>query len=206
MGKKENLELQMRKAQGKLFTDTPDWMIRGMLAKTLVGRFNRSWSINMPKRMLLEKMIFASFGKSWIEPPINVAIGKNISIGDGCYFNFNTVLLDDDQITIEDGVMFAPNVTVVTAGHPIYPEYRASGAMYSAPVTIKKGAWICSNVTILPGVTIGENSVIASGSVVTKDIPANVVAMGIPCKAVREIGEHDKEYYYKDRKYEYGKL
>ena len=78
--------------------------------------------------------------------------------------------------------------------------------MYCAPVTIKKGAWLCSNVTVLPGVTIGENSVIASGSVVTKDIPANVVAMGIPCEVVREIDEHDKIYYYKDRKYEDGKL
>ena len=206
MSKTANEAMEKRKAEGKLFADTPEWMIKGMIAKTLVGRFNRSWSINIPKRVILEKMIFGSFGKSWIEPPINIAVGKNISIGDGCYFNFNTVLLDDDKITIEDNVMFGPNVTVVTTGHPIYPEYRATGAMYCAPVTIKKGAWICSNVTILPGVTIGENSVVASGSVVTKDIPANVVAMGTPCEVVREINEHDKIYYFKDRKYEDGKL
>ena len=198
--------MEKRKTEGKLFADTPEWMIRGMIAKTLVGRFNRSWSINLPKKIILEKLIFGSFGKSWIEPPINVAVGKNISIGDGCYLNFNTVLLDDYKITIEDNVMFGPNVTIVTTGHPIYPEYRATGAMYCAPVTIKKGAWLCSNVTVLPGITIGENSVIGSGSVVTKDIPANVVAMGTPCKVIREIGEHDKIYYYKDRKYEDGKL
>lgn len=206
MSKKSNEAMEKRKTEGKLFADTPEWMIRGMIAKTLVGRFNRSWSINLPKKIILEKLIFGSFGKSWIEPPINVAVGKNISIGDGCYLNFNTVLLDDYKITIEDNVMFGPNVTIVTTGHPIYPEYRATGAMYCAPVTIKKGAWLCSNVTVLPGITIGENSVIGSGSVVTKDIPANVVAMGTPCKVIREIGEHDKIYYYKDRKYEDGKL
>lgn len=206
MSKKAEIEVTKRKEEGKLFADTPEWMLRGMIAKTLVGRLNRSWSINLPKRMILEKMIFASFGKSWIEPPINVAVGKNITIGNGCYFNFNTVLLDDYKITIEDNVMFGPNVTVVTSGHPVYPDYRLSGAMYCAPVTIKKGVWLCSNVTVLPGVTIGENSVIASGSVVTKDIPDNVVAMGVPCRVVREIGEHDKEYYYKDRKYEFGKI
>lgn len=206
MSKKSNEAMEKRKTEGKLFADTPEWMIRGMIAKTLVGRFNRSWSINLPKKIILEKLIFGSFGKSWIEPPINVAVGKNISIGDGCYLNFNTVLLDDYKITIEDNVMFGPNVTIVTTGHPIHPEYRATGAMYCAPVTIKKGAWLCSNVTVLPGITIGENSVIGSGSVVTKDIPANVVAMGTPCKVIREIGEHDKIYYYKDRKYEDGKL
>lgn len=206
MSRASNEIMENRKREGKLFADTPEWMIRGMITKTLVGRFNRSWGINLPKRALLEKMIFGSFGKSWIEPPINVAVGKNITIGDGCYLNFNTVLLDDDKITIEDGVMFGPNVTVVTSGHPIYPEYRATGAMYCAPVTIKKGAWICSGATILPGVTIGENSVVAAGSVVTKDIPANVVAMGTPCKVAREINENDKIYYYKDRKYKDGKL
>lgn len=205
MGKISYKEMEQRKAEGKLFGDTPTWMIRGILAKTLVGRFNRSWAINLPKRHLLEKMIFGSFGKSWIEPPLNVAVGKNVHIGDGCYFNFNTTFVDDYKITIEDGVMFGPNVTVVTTGHPVYPEYRATGVMYCAPVTIKKGAWLCSNVTVLPGVTIGENSVIGAGSVVTKDIPANVVAMGTPCKVVREINENDKIYYYKDRKYEDGK-
>lgn len=206
MGKITYKQMEKRKSEGKLFADTAGWMVRGVIAKTLVGRFNRSWAINMPKRLLLEKMIFGSMGKSLIEPPVNVAVGKNITIGDFCYLNFNTVLLDDDKITIEDGVMFGPNVTVVTSGHPVYPEYRAKGVMYSAPVTIKKGAWLCSNVTVLPGVTIGENAVIGAGSVVTKDIPANVVAIGTPCKVVREINEHDKAYYYKDRKYEDGKI
>ena len=118
MSKITNAEMEKRKAEGKLFADTPEWMIKGMIAKTLVGRFNRSWSINIPKRVILEKMIFGSFGKSWIEPPINVAVGKNISIGDGCYFNFNTVLLDDDKITIEDNVMFGPPGRLPRAERP----------------------------------------------------------------------------------------
>lgn len=206
MSKSKYELMEQRKKEGKLFGDTPEWMFKGAIAKTLVGRFNRSWSINIVKRAILEKMIFSSFGKSLIEPPIRVCVGKNITIGDFCYLNFNTVLLDDDKIVIEDNVMFGPNVTILTSGHPVYPEYRTTGVMYSAPVTIKKGAWLCSGVTVLPGVTIGENAVIAAGSVVTKDIPENVVAMGIPCKPVREINEQDKMYYYKDRKYEDGKL
>lgn len=204
--KNNNNSVEQRKAEGKLFADTPDWMFKSTIAKTLAGRFNRSWSINIVKRYILEKMMFKSFGKSWIEPPIRIAVGKNTTIGNRCYLNFNTVLLDDYKITIEDDVMFGPNVTIVTSGHPVYSEYRKTGAMYCAPVTIKQGAWLCSGVTVLPGVTIGENSVIGAGSVVTKDIPDNVVAMGTPCKVVREINEHDKIYYYKDKKYEYGKI
>ncbi len=199
-------EMEQRKAEGKLFTDTAKGLASAMRIKTLVGMFNRSWSINVPKRLLLEKMIFGSFGKSWIEPPLNVCVGKNVHVGDGCYFNFNTVFVDDYKITVEDNVMFGPNVTVITTGHPVHPENRSHGEMYCAPVTIKKGAWLCSNVTVLPGVTIGENSVIAAGSVVTRDIPPNVVAMGSPCRAVREINEHDREYYYKDRHISYGRL
>lgn len=199
-------QMEQRKAEGKLFADTAKGLTKAFLIKTLVGRFNRSWAINVPKRFVLEKIIFGSFGNSWIEPPLNVCVGKNVHIGNGCYLNFNTTFVDDYTVTLEDNVMFGPNVTVITTGHPVHPELRATGHMYCAPVTIKKGAWLCSNVTVLPGVTIGENSVIGAGSVVTKDIPDNVVAMGVPCKVIRNINENDKIYYYKDRKFEYGKL
>lgn len=199
-------EQQERKALGKLWPDTAKGMLLGMWAKQKTDWLNHSWSFSIAKRRLLAKSIFAKFGNSWIEPPIHVALGKNITIGDGCYFNFNTVLLDDWKITIGNGVLFAPNVSVLTSGHPVHIDLRPHGEMYAAPVTIKDGVWVGSNVTILPGVTIGENSVIGAGSVVTKDIPANVVAMGVPCKAVREITDRDKEFYYKDFKYEYGKI
>lgn len=206
MGKISYKEMEQRKADGKLFADTAKGLAKALAVKTLVGQFNRSWAINLPKRVAIEKMIFGSFGNSWIEPPLNVCVGKNTHIGNGCYINFNATFVDDYKVTIEDNVMFGPNVTVITTGHPVHPELRPNGEMYCAPVTIKKGAWLCSNVTVLPGVTIGENAVIGAGSVVTKDIPANVIAMGIPCKVVREIDENDKIYYYKDRKIDFGKL
>ena len=197
--------MEKRKAQGKIFYDTKKALFKSTWAKFLVGKFNRSWSFNLPKRYIIEKLVFKKFGKSWIEPPFNVCFGKNITIGDGCYFNFNSTFVDDYKITIGNHVLFGPNVTVVTTGHPIHPELRDNGAaMYCAPVEIKDGAWLCSNVVVLPGVTIGKNSVIGAGSVVTKDIPDNVVAMGVPCRVVREIDDNDKIYYYKDRNIDFG--
>lgn len=98
--------------------------------------------------------------------------------------------------------MFGPNVTLATAGHPILPELRKQAYQYNMPIHIGRNCWLGSGVCVMPGVTIGDNTVIGAGSVVTKDIPANVVAYGIPCKVIREINEHDKEYYFKDRKIE----
>jgi galactoside O-acetyltransferase len=96
--------------------------------------------------------------------------------------------------------MLGPNVVIATAGHPILPELREKALQYNLPVHIGKNCWLGAGVIVLPGVTIGDNTVIGAGSVVTKDIPANVVAVGNPCKVLREINEHDKEFYYKDRK------
>jgi len=94
--------------------------------------------------------------------------------------------------------MFGPNVVIATGGHPILPQLREQGYQYNMPVHIGKNCWLGAGVLVMPGVTIGDNTVIGAGSVVTKDIPANVVAVGNPCKVLREIGEHDREYYYKD--------
>lgn len=99
-----------------------------------------------------------------------------------------------------DCTMFGPNVTVATAGHPILPELREQGYQYNAPVHIGKNCWIGAGVIILPGITIGDNVVVGAGSIVTKDLPSNVVAVGNPCKVMREVNEHDKEYYFKDKK------
>ena len=140
------------------------------------------------------------FGKetgAWIEPPFYCCYGYNITIGEGSYINFNCNFVDDGKITIGKKVMFGPAVTIATVGHPIAPDLREY--MYTDPVTIGDNCWIGGGVTICPGVTIGENTVIGAGSVVTKDIPANCVAAGNPCKVIREINERDKMYYYKDR-------
>lgn len=96
--------------------------------------------------------------------------------------------------------MFGPNVTIATAGHPILPELREYAYQYNAAVHIGRNCWIGAGVMIMPGVTIGDNTVIGAGSVVTKDIPSDVVAVGNPCKVMRPIGERDKEYYFKNRR------
>ena len=108
--------------------------------------------------------------------------------------------VDDGDIFIGDNVMLAPNVVIATAGHPIEPNLRKKAAQFNMPVRIERNVWVGAGAVILPGVTIGENSVIGAGSVVTKDIPKNSVAYGNPCRVVREINEHDREYYYKNRK------
>lgn len=118
------------------------------------------------------------------------------------YGNFGTTFVDDADIYVGDYVMFGPHVVVATAGHPILPSLRERAMQFNRPVRIGNNVWIGANAAVMPGVTIGDNSVIGAGSVVTKDIPANVVAVGSPCKVLREIGERDREYFYKNEKYD----
>ena len=121
-------------------------------------------------------------------------------LGDSVYANFNFTAVDDSHIYIGSHPMIGPNFTVATAGHPILPELREKAYQFNMPVHIGRNCWIGAGALIMPGVTIGDNSVIGAGSVVTKDIPANVVAYGNPCRVAREINEHDREFYYKDRR------
>jgi len=109
-------------------------------------------------------------------------------------------IIDDGDVWIGDHTMIGPNVTICTTGHPVDPTYREMGAHYSLTIHIGRNVWIGSNTVILPGVTIGDNTVIGAGSVVTKDIPENVVAVGNPCRVKRAISERDKEYYFRDLK------
>lgn len=134
-----------------------------------------------------------------IMPPFHCDYGKNIEVGENFFANYNCIILDVAKVTIGKNVMFAPNVSIYTAGHPIHPDSRNSGYEYGIPVTIGDNVWIGGSVVINPGVTIGNNVVIGSGSVVTKDIPDNVIAVGNPCRVIREITEEDRKYYYKDR-------
>ena len=114
--------------------------------------------------------------------------------------------MDDTHIYIEDHVLFGPNVTVCTAAHPISPDLRLKPYEYNKPIRIRRNAWIGGNVIILPGVTIGENSIIGAGSVVTKDIPANVIAVGNPCKVLRPITEEDDRFYDHGKPINYDEL
>ena len=153
------------------------------------------------RRELMEQM-FAEVGEgTYIEPPLHANwAGRHVHLGKDVYFNFNVTLVDDNDIYIGDNTMIGPNVVIATAGHPVCPEIRRKGGQFNIPVHIGKNCWLGAGVIVLPGVTIGDNTVVGAGSVVTKDLPANVVAAGNPCRILREIGERDMEYYYRDLK------
>lgn len=164
--------------------------------------FNATRPTELDKREALLKEMFAEIGEGcYIEPPFHANFGgSHVHFGSHIYANFNLTMVDDTHIYVGDYTMFGPNVTVATAGHPILPELRRQGYQYNAPVHIGENCWIGAGVLIMPGVSIGDNSVIGAGSVVTKDIPSDVVAIGVPCRVLREINEHDKVYYFRDRK------
>ncbi len=166
--------------------------------------YNNTRPTEQEKRAALLKEMFAEIGENcYIEPPLHANWGgKHVHFGEHVYANFNLTLVDDTHIYVGDNTLFGPNVVVATAGHPIDPSLREKAYQYNIPVHIGKNCWIGAGAVIVPGVTIGDNTVIGAGSVVTKDIPANVVAVGNPCRVLREIGEHDKIYFYKDRKIE----
>ena len=179
-----------------------------------LGYVNRLYDFNMTrpteldKRQEMLKEMFAEIGENcYIEPPLHANWGgHHVHFGNNVYANFNLTLVDDTHIYVGDCTMFAPNVTVATAGHPIDPDLRSKAYQYNMPVHIGRNCWIGAGALIMPGVTIGDNTVIGAGSVVTKDIPANVVAVGNPCRVMRPISEHDKIYYFKDRKINYEDL
>ncbi len=168
----------------------------------LLYDFNTTRPSEYEKRAELLNKMFAEIGEGcYIEPPLHANwAGRHVHFGKGVYANFNLTLVDDTDIYVGDHTMFAPNVVVATAGHPILPELREKIYQFNKPVHIGRNCWIGAGAVILPGVSIGDNTVIGAGSVVTKDIPANVVAVGNPCRVLREIGEHDREYFYKNEK------
>ena len=170
--------------------------------------FNATRPLEGERRTELLKEMFAEIGEgSYIEPPLHANWGgHHVHFGKGVYANFNLTLVDDTHIYVGDYTMFGPNVTVATAGHPILPELREKGMQYNAPVNIGRNCWFGAGVVILPGITVGDNVVVGAGSIVTKDLPDNVVAVGNPCRILREVNEHDAEYYFKDRKIDYNNL
>ncbi len=160
------------------------------------------------KRAAMLKEMFAEIGEDcYIEPPLHANwAGHHVHFGKCIYANFNLTLVDDAHIYVGDYTMFGPNVTVATAGHPILPELREQVYQYNASVKIGRNCWIGAGAVILPGVTIGDNVVIGAGSVVTKDIPENVIAVGNPCRVLREINERDRELYFKNRRIDWEKI
>ncbi|WMC92519.1 sugar O-acetyltransferase [Kineothrix sp. MB12-C1] len=149
------------------------------------------------------KYIIGKTGENiWIEAPFQCDYGWNIEVGENFFANYNFTVLDIGKVTIGANVQIAPNVSLYTAGHPIHPESRNTGYEYGIPITIGDNVWIGGNSVILPGVTIGNNVIIGAGSVVSKNIPDNMIAVGNPCRVIREITEEDRKYYYKNREFD----
>ena len=164
--------------------------------------YNHTRPTQGEKRAALLREMFAEIGDGcYIEPPLHANWGgRHVHFGKNIYANFHLTLVDDTDIYVGDDTMFGPNVTVATAGHPILPILREQVYQYNMPVFIGRNCWIGAGAILLPGVHIGDGTVIGAGSVVTKDIPANVVAVGNPCRVLRPIGARDREYYFKERK------
>ena len=151
------------------------------------------------------KIVEELLGKSenaFINPPFYCDYGTHIEVGKNFFANYNCTINDVAKVKIGNNCQFAPNVSIYTAGHPLHPVSRNSMYEYGISVTIGDNVWIGGNTVIMPGVHIGSNTVIGAGSVVTKDIPDWVVAVGNPCRVIRQITEEDKKYYYKDREFD----
>lgn len=199
---KEKVEWQ-RMINGKLYnSSSKDIFWQHARGLHLTQKLNKCPVWNAPRqKRLVNKLIPSSKGKSvWIFTPFYCEYGVNIHLGNDVFFNYECTLLDISPITLEDGVWLGANVTIATPCHPLIAEERINTTYpdgyhdleFSKPVTIKKNAWIASNVIICGGVTIGEGSVIGAGSVVTRDIPAGCIAVGNPCRVLRQIDEDDR--------------
>ena len=170
--------------------------------------FNKLKPSDIEEKERFMKEVFAECGENnYIELPFHANWGgHHVHFGSDIYANSNLTLVDDGHIFVGDKVMFGPNVTIATANHPIDAELRAKGLQYNRDVYIGENTWIGSGVIIVPGVKVGKNVVIGTGSIVTKDIPDNVVAVGNPCRILREVSEHDREYYYKSDKIDWNEI
>ena len=194
---------------GELYLPNDDDIIQDQIKKLdRLYDFNMTRPTQLDKRKEMLKEMFAEIGEDcYIEPPLHANMaGAYVHFGKNVYANFNLTLVDDGHIYVGDYTMIGPNVTIATAGHPILPELREKGYQYNMEVHIGKNCWLGSGVVVLPGVTIGDNVVVGAGSIVTKDLPSNVVAVGNPCKVLREVNERDREYYFKDRKIDYAEI
>lgn len=194
---------------GKLYDPNDDSVMEEqMVCLDRLYGFNQTRPSEMDKRNAIMKEMMGDVGKDcYIEPPFHANWGgKHVHFGDGVYANFGLTCVDDTHIYVGSHTLFGPNVVLATAGHPMMPELRKHGIQYNMPIHIGENCWLGAGVIVVPGVTIGDNVVIGASSVVTKDIPSNSVAMGTPCRVVRQINDHDKEYYFKDKKIDWSEM
>lgn len=182
---------------GAMYNDLNEELVKAReRAVFLTNEYNMSFGKPAEEREEILRKLLKSIGKDvYFEPVLRCEFGYNISIGNHFYANFDCIMLDGGGIEIGDNVLFGPRVGIYTSNHAVDAWERANGACYAKPVKIGNNVWIGGGVHINQGVTIGDNTIIGSGSVVTKDVPANVVAAGVPCKVLREITEQDKTQY-----------
>ena len=192
MSETDQQEVLDRISKGLVYNETEAAFKNPQRRADLVFEYNQTPPGDAETRNALLAEIFGSVGERIVlNSPFSAGFGSNVHIGDDFFGNVNIAFVDDVEIHIGNGVMIAPNVTLTTTGHPVHPDRRVDYARFSEPIVIEDKVWIGSNVVVLPGVRIGYGSVIGAGSVVSKDIPPMVVALGIPCKPVREITDED---------------
>lgn len=182
---------------GEIYNDfDQDLFRRRVEAKKLFRAYNHTEDDEVEKRNEIMKALFKSVGDNvWIEPDFRCEFGKNISIGNDVYINFGCVILDCGQVSIGNNCLIGPNVGIFSGNHTTDAEERAAGGLIPKPITIGNRVWLCGNVSIVPGVRIGDDTIIGAGSVVTHDIPSGVIAAGNPCRVLRKITEKDKLGY-----------
>ena len=186
-----------RMQKGLVYNDfDEDLFKRRVEAKKIFKEYNKTSDEETSLRSELLNKLFKDIGKNcWIEPDFRCEFGKNIILEDNIYINFGCIILDCAEVRIESNTLLGPNVGIYAVNHSIDPKERINGGCFGKPVHIGKNVWIGGDAKILAGVTIGDNSIIGTGSIVTKDIPSNVIAVGNPCKVIREISEKDKTDY-----------
>lgn len=198
-----------RMVNGLIYDPADDEIMKEQVVfQDMLWDFNQLKPSEYDKKQKYMKEIFAECGENcYIELPFHANWGgHHVHFGSGIYANSNLTLVDDGHIYIGDKVMFGPNVTIATASHPINPELRDRGLQFNKDVYIGENTWIGAGVVIVPGVRIGRNTVIGAGSVITKDIPDNMIAVGNPCRVLRNVSEHDHEFFYKSERIDWENL
>lgn len=193
--------IQRRDAELPYISDTAV-MEEQCVCRRILQRLNTVDRSDFEQIAAIVKELFPGAQNAVVNPPFFCDYGTHISVGKNFFANYNCTIIDVAKVTIGDNCQFAPNVSIYTAGHPLHPEIRNTLYEYGIHVTIGNNVWIGGNSVVLPGVNIGDNCVIGAGSVVTKDIPPWSLAAGNPCRVIRKITEADREFYYKDRRFD----
>jgi maltose O-acetyltransferase len=187
-------EMKDRMLRGQLYiADDEDLATDFRHAQEILERYNRSAFAEQDLRDQLLRELLGHCGEAvHIRPPFHLEYGTRVSIGAGTFFNYDCLMLDVAPVTIGAACQVASRVQFITATHPIDPEPRRIGWESAKPIALGDNVWLSAGVTVCPGVTIGDHTVVGAGAVVTRDLPAGVVALGVPARAIREISEQDR--------------